>query len=126
MSNKKRFKWIKLFLIFLSLVTIAVIYYELKFFDIIIGAFQLEKNDKKVARVSQKSLIFMMKSKDPEEIFLEEMERLGWQYYNTYGRGYLFTKNGEEILATKSNHFGRYSVYEIHNEKYFNYMNRES
>ena len=35
-------------------------------------------------------------------------------------------KNGEEILATKSNHFGRYTVYEIHNEKYFNYMNRES
>lgn len=124
--KKRRFPWIRVALIVLSLVAIGVAYYELKFFDMLIGAYRLEKERKPMVKVSRRSLIYMMKSKAPEAVFLEEMERLGWTFYDAYGRGYLFTKGGEEILATKSTQFGRYTVYEIHNEKYFNHLNGES
>ena len=124
MNNKKCFKWIKNLLIVLSLIAIVVVYYELKFFDILIGSYQLEKNNKKIAKVSQKALIYIMKSKETEDVFFDEMERLGWKYYDTYGRGYIFVKNGEEILATKSSYLGRYIVFEIHNRKYFNTLNK--
>lgn len=124
MNNKKCFKWIKNLLIVLSLIAIVVAYYELKFFDILIGSYQLEKNNKKIARVSQKALIYIMKSKETEDVFFDEMKKIGWMYYDTYGRGYIFTKNGEEILVTKSNYFSRYTVFEIHNRKYFNMLNK--
>jgi hypothetical protein len=124
--KKKRFPFVKVTLIVVSLIAIGIVYYELKFFDMMIGAFNLEKSNRKVVRVSKKALIYMMRSNEPEEVFLSEMENMGWTYFNTYGRGYLFTKGGEEILATKSKCFGRYTVFEIHNERYFNYMNGES
>lgn len=126
MEKKKLIKWLKILTVVFSVVTIALVYYELKFFDILLGVYQLEIKNKPIAKISQKSLIYVMRSKDPQDLFIEEMEKFGWRYYDTYGRGYLFTKQGEEILATQSKHFGRYTVYEIHNKKYFNYMNEES
>ena len=125
MDKKKLMKFIKIITLILSVIVIVLVYYELKFFDIVIGIYQLESKNKKIARVSKKSLIYIMRSKEKEELFIHEMDLLGWKFYDAYGRGYLFTKNGEEILATQSKRFGRYTVYEIHNEKYFDYMNRE-
>ncbi len=126
MDKKKLIKLIKIITLILTIVAIVLVYYELKFFDIIIGIYQLESKNKKMVRVSKKSLIYIMRSKEKEELFISEMDSLGWKFYDAYGRGYLFTKNGEEILATQSKRFGRYTVYEIHNEEYFNYMNKES
>jgi cell division protein YceG involved in septum cleavage len=125
MDKKKLMKFIKIITLILSVIVIVLVYYELKFFDVIIGIYQLESKNKKIVRVSKKSLIYIMRSKEKEELFIREMDLLDWKFYDTYGRGYLFTKNGEEILATQSKRFGRYTVYEIHNEKYFDYMNRE-
>lgn len=119
-------KLIKIITLLLSIILIVLVYYELKFFDVIFGIYQLESKNKKKVKVSKKSLIYIMRSKEKEELFIDEMDLLGWKFYDAYGRGYLFTKNGEEILATQSKRFGRYTVYEIHNEEYFNYMNKES
>jgi len=110
----------------LSLIALAIAYYELKLLDISIGIYKLEIEGKKIAKVSKKSLIYIMKSREPRETFMDKMDSLGWKYYDSYGRGYLFTKEGEEILAIKSSYFGRYTVYEIYNDKYFNYINREA
>jgi hypothetical protein len=123
MNRKKWGKALKIASILLSVVAIAVLYYELKFFDILLGVYKLEVQGKRIARVSKKSLMYVMRRQDEEDLFTREMEKLGWQFFDQYGRGYLFTKQGEEILATKSQHLGRYTVFEIHNEKYFNYMN---
>ncbi|OPL09331.1 MAG: hypothetical protein AVO33_00410 [delta proteobacterium ML8_F1] len=122
-QNRKALKWLS---ILLSVGAIAVLYYELKFFDLLLGVYNLEIRGKRIARVSQKTLMYVMRSHEDEDLFTREMEKLGWQFYDQYGRGYLFTKQGEEILATRSQHLGRYQVYEIHNEKYFNYMNGAS
>ena len=124
--KKNKHRYLKMAIIIVSLIGIGIVYYELKFFDMLLGAYRLETGTNRVARVSQKALIYIMRANQPDEVFFEEMEQLGWTYYDTYGRGYLFTKNGEEILATRSKQFGRYTVFEIHNERYFNYMNGES
>lgn len=124
MENKNK-KTIKIVIILLSVTALAIAYYELKLLDISIGIYKLEIEGKKIAKVSKKSLIYIMKSKEPKEVFMDKMDSLGWKYYDSYGRGYLFTKDGEEILAIKSSYFGRYTVYEIHNDKYFTYINRE-
>jgi len=118
-------KFIKIVTLLLSIVLIVLVYYELKYSDVIFGIYQLERKNKKIVKVSRKSLIFIMKNKESEDLFIEEMDRMGWKFHDIYGRGYLFDKNGEEILAMQSKRFGRYTVYEIQNEKYFNYMNRE-
>lgn len=126
MDKKKIMKFVKITTLIFTVIVIVLVYYELKFFDVIIGIYQLESKNKKIVRVSKKSLIYIMRSKENEELFINEMDLLGWKFYDTYGRGYLFTKKGEEILATQSKRFGKFTVYEIHNEKYFNYMNKES
>ena len=125
MDKRKLIKIIKIIILIASIFLIAFAYYELKYFDIMYGIYQLESENKKIVKVSKKSLIFIMRNKESEDLFVEEMDRLGWKFYDVYGRGYLFTKKGEEILATQSKRFGRYTVYEIQNEKYFDYMNRE-
>lgn len=117
--RKKNILWL---LFFFTLATSMIVaYYELKYVDVLIAFMKLKNTKAKIVKVSRKSLIFMTDS-DDDDVFFEEMDRLGWTYYQRYGRGYLFSKEGEEILATKTKHFTRYSVYEVHNGDYFEYL----
>lgn len=127
MKNKRKcHAWITWTVIALSLAAICWAYVELRLAEVLIGAYRLEREDRPMVRVSKRRLIYMMRSREAESTFFDEMARLGWTYYDKYGRGYLFTKNGEEALATRSSQFGRYVVFEIHNPKYFNNLNGEA
>ncbi|MGM0378404.1 MAG: hypothetical protein ACQEQE_01550 [Bacillota bacterium] len=97
--------------IIFSVFMMIVIYYEMKIFDLLIGIFKLECLNKKIAKVSLKSFMFITKDMD-ESILIDKMDDLGWKFINLYGRGYLFTKDGEEVVLVKKKHL-RYNVYEI-------------
>lgn len=100
-----------------SIILLFVIYYELKILDLLLGIFKLEMVEEKIARISFKSLMFITKE-DDDALLIEKMESLGWKFKDNYGRGYLFSKNREEVLIVKKKHF-RYNIYEVQGKKYF-------
>lgn len=94
-----------------SVFVMIVIYYEMKIFDLLLGIFKIEFLNQKISKVSLKSFMFITKDSN-ESILIDKMDDLGWKFINLYGRGYLFTKDGEEVVLVKKKHL-RYSVYEI-------------
>jgi len=109
---------VKYALILMSITIILKVYYELKLIDLVIGIFKLEKDKKEIASVSQKSLMYIVRNGTSDDVFFEKMQEMGWNFVQAYGRGYLFERNGEEVLATKRHHF-KYTLYEIQNKEYF-------
>jgi|LGVF01.2.fsa_nt_gb hypothetical protein len=119
---KKNDTWKKLFKITIAITavaTLAKMYYEAKLMDLTIGVFNLEFGGKNISRVSCKSLMYIMRNSEPDQLFTEEMKTDGWKLTDVYGRGHLFEKNGEEILVIAREHLGRYKVFEIQNKHYF-------
>ena len=109
---------IRIALILMSIAIILKVYYELKLLDLIVGIFKLEKDKKDIASVSQKSLMYIVRKDTSDDVFFEKMQEMGWTFVQAYGRGYLFERDGEEVLATKRHHF-KYAIYEIQNKDYF-------
>lgn len=120
MENKKTWKKIlKITVALIAIGTLAKMYYEAKLLDLTLGIFNLEFGNKPIYRVSCKSLMFIMRNDEPEQLFEEEMKASGWTLTDVYGRGHLFEKNGEEILVIAKEHLGRYKIFEIQNKHYF-------
>ncbi|MCH4891286.1 hypothetical protein EZV73_27195 [Acidaminobacter sp. JC074] len=119
---KKNNTWKKIFKIavaVMAIATLAKMYYEAKLLDLTIGIFNLEFGGKNIHRVSCKSLMYIMRNTEPDQLFTEEMKMNGWKLTDVYGRGHLFEKDGEEILVIAREHMGRYKVFEIQNKHYF-------
>ncbi len=108
----------RIVLILVSIAVIVKVYYELKLIDLAMGICKLEKDKKEIASVSQKSLMYIVRKETQDAVFFDKMAEMGWIFVQVYGRGYLFERNGEEVLATKRYHF-KYAVYEIQNKAYF-------
>lgn len=109
---------IKYALILMSITIILKVYYELKLIDLVVGIFKLEKDKNDIASVSQKSLMYIVRKGTSDDVFFDKMQDMGWTFVQAYGRGYLFERAGEEVLATKRHHF-KYTLYEIQNKDYF-------
>ena len=119
---KKNNTWkkvLKLAIAVMAIATLAKMYYEAKLLDLTIGVLNLEFGGKNIHRVSCKSLMYIMRNTEPDQLFTEEMKMNGWKLTDVYGRGHLFEKNGEEILVIAREHMGRYKVFEIQNKHYF-------
>jgi len=120
MENKTVWKKIlKITVALAAIASLAKMYYEAKLLDLTIGIFNLEFGDKSIYRVSCKSLMYIMRNSDPDQLFTEEMKENGWKLTDIYGRGHLFERDGEEILVIAREHLGRYKVFEIQNKHYF-------
>jgi len=109
---------IRVALVLMSIAVILKVYYELKLLDLVVGIFKLEKDKKDIASVSQKSLMYIVRKGTSDDVFFDKMQDMGWSFVQAYGRGYLFERDGEEVLATKRHHF-KYGIYEIQNKDYF-------
>lgn len=120
MKHKKVWKKVlKITIAVVAIATLAKMYYEAKLLDLTVGILNLEFGDKNIYRVSCKSLMYIMKNTEPDQVFTEEMKEQGWKLTDIYGRGHLFEKDGEEILVIAREHLGRYKVFEIQNKHYF-------
>ena len=114
--NKNRELYKNIFKILIStaaIFTIGKIYYDLKYYDLTLGVFYIEFDKKEIVLISKKSLMFVTKFDESNDIVVEEMQELGWKFIDKYGRGLLFVKDGEEIVLFKKDYFGRYSIFEI-------------
>jgi len=117
--NKEKFK---LAGILISLTILVVVFYETKMLDLLLGIFKIECLKEKISTVSLKSFMFI--TKDPnKEILVEKMNALGWKFNNNYGRGYLFSKNREEVLLVRKHHLNYY-IYEVQGKEFFESRNQ--
>ena len=115
-KSKKIIQWL---VIVTGIVTLAKIYYETKLLDLTLGILGLEFWNRKIYRVSCKTLMYITKVDEDVSVFVNEMRDKGFEPGEIYGRGHLFSKNGEEILVIEKVHLNRYKVYEIQNKHYF-------
>ena len=118
-GNKKKFK---LAGILISLTILIVVYYETKILDLFLGIFKIECLKEKISTVSLKSYRFITKDSDIE-LLIEKMSSLGWKFNNSYGRGYLFSKNREEVLLVRKHHLNYY-IYEVQGKEFFESRNQ--
>jgi len=112
--NKDKFK---LAGIIVSLTLLMVVYYETKMMDLFLGIFKIECLKEKISTVSLKSFMFITKEED-SELLIQKMNSLGWRFNNNYGRGYLFSKNREEVLLVRKHHLNYY-LYEVQGKEFF-------
>jgi hypothetical protein len=112
-------KWLKIAVFFMTVASIVMVSYELKWLDVLLGICKLEKGNKSVQSISLKTLAFISYSNHEVE-FLMEMQARGWNFVKHYGRGMIFDKDGYEILITKHEYFGRYAFYEVTTREIFN------
>lgn len=92
----------------------AKIYYELKWYDLLIGISKLASGNKKIALVSHKSLMFVAKKATGEEALKEVMKKNGWNYVDRFGMGYVFSNEEEELLLKRRDFSFGYVVFEIY------------
>lgn len=105
----------------IAILTVSMILkvsYELKWIDILFGILKVETKDKKVQKISFKTLSFVAKA-DHEIDFLIEMKSMGWHFVKHYGRGMIFEKEGYEILISKRTYFNKYAFYEVTTKEIF-------
>jgi len=114
--NKRIIQWI---LIVAGILAIAKAYYESKLLDLTLGILGLEFWNTNIHRVSCKTLMYITKTDVDPQVFIDEMAQKGFEAGEVYGRGHLFSKEGEEILVIEKEYMGRYRVYEIQNKHYF-------
>lgn len=107
---KKALKWIT---VLIFVLTLLKIYYELRFFDLMLGIYEVERHQKKAALISKKALMFITKKNDADASIKERMHELGWTYVDTYGNGYIFSNDEEEILLRRHDYAIGYSTFEI-------------
>jgi hypothetical protein len=117
--NKEKFKLVG---IMISLTILVVVYYETKILDLLLGIFKVECLKEKISTVSLKSFMFITKDSDAE-ILIEKMNTLGWKFNNNYGRGFLFSKNREEVLLVRKHHLNYY-IYEVQGKEFFESRNQ--
>lgn len=96
------------------IVTLLKIYYELRWFDLMLGIYDVERRNKRAALISKKALMFITRKSDAEDAIKERMQELGWTYVDTFGNGYIFTNEEEEILLRRKDYGIGYSTFEIH------------
>lgn len=92
----------------------AKIYFELKWYDLLLGILKLQDKNKRIALVSKKSLMFVTKDNKPEEALIEVMAKNNWRYVDQFGMGYVFSSGEEELLLKRRNFSFGYVVFEIY------------
>ncbi len=96
------------------IVIAAKVYYELKWYDLLIGISKLTLGRKKIALVSQKTLMFVTRKSDAEVAVKEVMSKNGWSFVDRFGMGYIFSNEDEELLLKRRDFSFGYVVFEIY------------
>lgn len=92
----------------------AKVYYELKWYDLLIGISKLTFGRKKIALVSQKTLMFVTRKMDADTAIQEIMIKNGWAFVDKFGMGYVFSNEDEELLLKRRDFSFGYVVFEIY------------
>lgn len=96
------------------LIIAGKVYYELKWYDLMIGITKLIFTDRKIALVSQKTLMFVTKKSDAQQSLIDVMNKNGWTFVEQFGMGYIFTSDGEELLLKRRDFSFGFVVFEIY------------
>ncbi len=114
---KKNAKYFKSVGIIASVLLLIIVYYETKLLDLLFGIFKVEILKEDIATISLKSYMFITENDDLSTI-VNKMDSLGWKFKDSYGRGYLFSKQREEVLLVRK-HQLKYYIYEVQCKEFF-------
>lgn len=114
MKKNQKISFTALFGFIFFFVLAAKIYYELKWYDLLLGILKLEFGNKPIVLVSQKSLMFVSKKASAEDSLKMVMKKNEWDYVDHYGKGYIFTNNDEELLLKRRDFSFGYVIFEIY------------
>lgn len=92
----------------------AKVYYELKWYDLLLGILKIQWSKKPIALVSQKTLMFVTKKENAEVSLKKAMEANGWTFVDRFGMGYIFSNEDEELLLKRRDFSFGYVVFEIY------------
>jgi hypothetical protein len=85
--------------------------------NIVSGIIRLEGGEDEVIKEKSKDKIFLVTKPEDEDIKIENyLRNFDWDFLESYGRGHIYEKKGEEILVRKKNFLGHYFIYEIVND----------
>lgn len=101
------------------LIIAGKVYYELKWYDLILGISKLTFSDKKIALISKKTLMFVTKKSDAHQSLIEIMSKNGWSFVEQFGMGYIFTSDGEELLLKRRDFAFGFVVFEVYPREEF-------
>lgn len=90
------------------------VYYELKWYDLLLGITKLTIGGKEIALVSQKTLMFVTKKANAEEALKHVMAKNSWNFVDRFGMGYIFTNGEEELLLKRRDFSFGYVVFEVY------------
>lgn len=114
MNNKKKSSLIKIVGIIAFFAISAKIYYELKWYDLLLGILKIQLGKKPIALVSQKTLMFVAKKEEAEDSLKKAMGLNGWTFVDRFGMGYVFSNEDEELLLKRRDFNFGYVVFEIY------------
>lgn len=114
MKNRKNSSIIKIVGIIAFFVISAKVYYELKWYDLLLGILKIQLGKKPIALVSQKTLMFVAKKEEAEESLKKAMALNGWTFVDRFGMGYIFSNEDEELLLKRRDFNFGYVVFEIY------------
>ncbi len=114
MKNSKRSSFISIIGILAFFIVAAKVYYELKWYDLLLGILKIQWSKKPIALVSQKTLMFVTKKENAEVSLKKAMEANGWTFVDRFGMGYIFSNEDEELLLKRRDFSFGYVVFEIY------------
>lgn len=119
LRKQKQREMMRLAGILIFMIIMLKLFKQLKFFSMLDAVMKLESGNKPVVKVKYRDLLFVSKKSEEDEVFIEEMEKVSWDFVGKYGRGYVFEQDGEELFVHKRQFLGLYDVYSIGNKEYF-------
>lgn len=114
MKNNKKNSLLTILGIIAFFVVSAKIYYELKWYDLLLGIIKIQLGKKPIALVSQKTLMFVAKKEEAEASLKRAMSLNGWTFVDRFGMGYIFSNEDEELLLKRRDFNFGYVVFEIY------------
>ncbi len=90
------------------------VYYELKWYDLLLGISKLQSEKRDIVLISQKTLMFVSKGQNAEQALVKVMSKNGWNYVDKFGMGYIFSSGDEELLLKRRDFGFGYVVFEIY------------
>lgn len=121
---KKIFKCISGIILFavvvFSIIKIIQLIKKYSLWEVLLGIGKLSSDGADVVELSENGTKFLtFKNEEGLSAFKEYLETVGYRYIGQFGSSNLYEYEGIEVVIKRSNLFGKYYLFEIFNEKYF-------
>lgn len=121
--SKRLKKWIGIITVIIAIITVirlAFIIAKSGIIVILLGILNLKAGGGNLVSISKNDTKFLsLRNEESLEEFKNYLLKNGYTYLGQFGNSNLYEYEGIEIVVKRSNVLGRYYLFEIYNERYF-------